>query len=561
MFRARVKSAFFATVLCAFGAGVCPGVPRQTPGVISGFVSVVGTRAPIAGAQVTVIKVAADGTSNTTPSIPSVNTDNAGAFGIRNLDPGSYRLTILADGYARQESARTIDVAAGQTVSGIAVNLTPAGTLTGRVVDARGHPLPGVVVWLYRRTYSATGEPSLRIVREASGARTNDLGEYRFYWLTPGRYYVSAQDTATSGTLSGGPADVFDVAVSRGSNEVHENYAETFFPGVSEQEKASAIDIRPDIETRDINLTLTRSKGYRVRGRVIDSSTGQPPAQIQMTGIGGSRSNNDVNGTFEFSNVLPGTYVLRASADTNSLQFLIGQTPVETPRGAERIVVRDADVEGVLIALSRPPVIQGRARTENDLPLQVTGPRVTLVPGDRDESLISGALPSATIRPDGTVDLAGFARGTFRIRMSSLPAGLYLKEASLDGVDVLNNLVPFARPGRLALVVSDRGGQLEGVVRDEQGRPVAGAQAVLIPQNRERSELYKRAITNPTGRFTLSGIPPGEYKIFGWEGLEEYAYFDPLVMARSENQGRPVRISESSRQSLELAVIPAGETP
>jgi len=56
----------------------------------------------------------------------------------------------------------------------------------------------------------------------------------------------------------------------------------------------------------------------------------------------------------------------------------------------------------------------------------------------------------------------------------------------------------------------------------------------------------------------MRGLAPGDYKLFAWEGLENYGYFDPDVMRRAEALGKPVHVGESSKLAVEGKIIPAG---
>ena len=81
-------------------------------------------------------------------------------------------------------------------------------------------------------------------------------------------------------------------------------------------------------------------------------------------------------------------------------------------------------------------------------------------------------------------------------------------------------------------------------------------EAVLIPdRRRDRTELYKTATTDETGHFTIRGIPPGDYKIFAWDGIE-FGYYDSDLVRLFEQKGTPVRIVESAKESLEVRIIP-----
>jgi hypothetical protein len=88
--------------------------------------------------------------------------------------------------------------------------------------------------------------------------------------------------------------------------------------------------------------------------------------------------------------------------------------------------------------------------------------------------------------------------------------------------------------------------------------PVAGVQAVLIPdRNRDRPELFKAATTDQTGHFTIRTIPPGDYKLFAWAALESFGYYDLDLVKKSESLGKPVHVIESSKQTMDIKVIPS----
>jgi hypothetical protein len=69
--------------------------------------------------------------------------------------------------------------------------------------------------------------------------------------------------------------------------------------------------------------------------------------------------------------------------------------------------------------------------------------------------------------------------------------------------------------------------------------------------------LYKTATTDQSGRFSMRGIAPGDYKLFAWEALENFGYFDPDVLRRSEALGKAVQLSEGSKLVAETRVISA----
>ena len=173
----------------------------RSRGTIEGVVVRAGSGEPLARAQVTLIRTAAEigelpagPNLASPPATPAVTTGADGKFALKNVEPGSYRIAVARNGYARQEygqrvfggQGRVITVAAGQAITSIAFQLTPAGTVSGVVQDSSGEALAGAQVQLLRSTYNSDGE---RTLQAAGGDRTNDRGEYRVYWITPGRYY------------------------------------------------------------------------------------------------------------------------------------------------------------------------------------------------------------------------------------------------------------------------------------------------------------------------------------------------------------------------------------
>ena len=92
---------------------------------------------------------------------------------------------------------------------------------------------------------------------------------------------------------------------------------------------------------------------------------------------------------------------------------------------------------------------------------------------------------------------------------------------------------------------------------NEQLQPVAGIQTVLIADRyRDQLDAYRTTVADSSGHFTFRGIAPGEYKIFAWEGIDDFAYFDPDFLRAFEQQGRPVSISEFSRETADVKLIP-----
>ena len=100
------------------------------------------------------------------------------------------------------------------------------------------------------------------------------------------------------------------------------------------------------------------------------------------------------------------------------------------------------------------------------------------------------------------------------------------------------------------------GGVLSGQVVNERREPVMNARAILAPKRRGRFDLYKAVLADEQGRFEMPGIAPGDYTVFVWELVQEDAWRDPRFLAFYEDLGKPVRIEEGRRNSLDVTPIP-----
>jgi Carboxypeptidase regulatory-like domain len=576
-------------VLALLQSPVSPAPPQDTRPAIQGFVVRAGTTEPLSNAQVTLIGVIASATGaqvsrGATSNTAQTVTDRSGRFEFRSIAPGSYRIAAARNGYARQEygqrafgtEGRVLTVVAGQPVETITIGLTPAGTVTGVVKDPSGELIAGLEIRLLQHVYGAYGQ---RTFVAAGSDRTDDRGEYRVFWVTPGRYYLVALPSASARAVA-------TFGVPAGANEVLENrFPPTYYPGTIDLSQASLIDVRPGEELTGIDVSVSRQALFRVRGRVVDPRTGQPPRTASVTivprgpavPVAAFRSASPYNpsdGTFELGDVAPGAYWVRtivtaASADSILTADAAGRTVAdiftESLMADRRVAqvavdVAGSDVDGLVIAVGAGVSIRGRLRVDGST-LAAVGNldrlQVTLRPA-------TTGTPSSTHRPvstDGVFRLDSVSPGDYVVTVQPLPPEYYVKEARLDQVDALEQPLVIAGPvpGTLDVLLSRASGRIDGTVVDSRGHGVSGVQAVLVPAQRLRwrFDLFRTAATDSTGRFSLSGIPPGDYSLFSWEALQAFAYFDEDVLRKSEAAATPVRIAESSTATVQVTMIPA----
>jgi hypothetical protein len=555
-----------STYLVLQSPAASPTAQQAAKSTIEGVVIRADSSEPIAGARVFILP--GNGITAAAPSFASSSqrpalTDNDGKFVLKDLEAGQYRLAAARNGYARLEYGQravgrigvVLNVLAGQSIRNVVISLQPAGLVTGRVTNDAGDPLAGIDVTLLRPTYNPGGARSFNAF---AATRTNDLGEYRLYWITPGRYYLGASSSRiSSGRLPNANELLDDV------------YGTTYYPNTLDPAAAVVIDVRPGGELSGIDFRMRLQQTYHVRGRVIDNRTGQPPRNAnvfivsrQFNGVFGPNSigpsYNAATGTFDLADVVPGSYWVRAMTSDN--------VPGPYSRNVAQIAidVSGSDVENLALTLVPGTSIAGHIQVEGSASLggieNFDKLRIVLTPLVPGTPIFPSDLPVP--KQDGSFTADSIAAGEYRIGVAGMPPDYYIKEARLGASDILQDgfSMPRLQSERFEILLSPNGGQIDGDVIDEHGNSVRGVQPVLIPdRDRDRRDLFRTTTTDQNGHFTMKGIPPGVYKIFAWEDVEPFAYFDPETLRRYEPQAKTVTVSDSSKLSVPVKVIPAGQ--
>jgi protocatechuate 3,4-dioxygenase beta subunit len=519
---------------------------------IQGSVTKAGGGQPLKGVRISFRRL--DGSQNPFGNVRTpVATDATGRFLVTGVDPGQYRISAERDGYIRQEygqrtttgSGTVISVAAGQRLE-LQFQMLPAGVISGRVSDERGEPAARGEIQAWAFQY-ADGKRSLS---QVANAQTNDIGEYRLFWLPPGEYLISvtvpdAGESATAnlsapptgaslavsefvtaiGAAGGLPQGLDGDALQRVA-QVFEGRepAQIYFPGTLDPDSAAPIKLGAAVEMRAIDFTLRSIRTVTVRGRVVapfplaqaggGGRQGGPFAlafgqgtQVSLSragarpgfaalGLGGTSVNAD--GSFEIRGVAAGSYNLTATA----------RPPDGQPYSARaRVEVGDADVSNVVITV-RPNISIRGSLAIDSAPQQfrMSQLRVSLVPADGPSigptavtaelggrgganivlPMIGGA--NADVAEDGAFTLQNVAAQEYRLLVTGLPAGTYLVAGRFGSADVLNGPFVPAENERnsLQLQLGSTPGRVSGIVRDAKGNPYAGALAALVPDESRR---------------------------------------------------------------------------
>ena len=529
-------------------------------------------------------------------------TGNNGEFVLENIQAGNYRLHVERDGYVDREygqisSSRpgtVLVLADAQEVRDVVVSMVPTGTIAGRIYDQDGEPIEGVNVQAMRYDYN-DGE---RVLNSASQARTNDLGEYRLYWLTPGEYRVSATFQARSRAAAniqmvvtangGGPggaslqgltdalrAEIGNLEVRLGGSAggpVDEIYVDTYYPGTHDPLASSPIQVAEGSEVRAVDFTVLPTRAVTVRGRVVGpyspdegfvptvsivpQNSALAPRRNSLRGRRArGRSSGGRDGTFELTGIAPGSYTIVATVRATGGRG--GRGAGEQPRlaGFADVQVGGQDIDNLVVAVRQSVPVMGRVLLEpGTSEIDVSRLRVRLEP--------MGSLPlggiNTRVEDDGTFTLDNVNQTWYRVSLTGLPEEAYVSAARVGASDALNSgILVTPDAGLLEFSIDGGGSRIEGAVALESTTAFTGAQVVLVPENAAREDLYEVASADQYGRFSMRGIAPGRYRLFAWEDAPSGAYRDPEFVRRYENFGEAVEVNRGALIQSQPRLIPA----
>jgi hypothetical protein len=506
---------------------------------ISGTVVDSITGMPLGKADIVAAKVGAESSGLSTQS------DAKGNFSMENLDPGQYRVFTTRNGYldayygAKRASrtGSTLSLTPGQKIEDLRIGLVPFGVIAGVVGDTDGEPIMTENVNIYRLVQGPGGTRMI----QAGNKQTDDLGQFRFVNLHPGKYYVSAVFQGWS-----------NVAVNAKKwNDRPEVRVTTFYPGTTDPAVAQTVEVGVGARVTGVDFTIVRSRLYKI-GVHVDTAPGFRGSTRLMYSVdglypAGPPYNANSNGDLEISGVPAGSYRLQVFAHEAENMFCSVSVPV---------VVERADLEGLRVAVGACPTAEGRVTVEGDAKgdakPELAGAIVDFEHGDRN----------AQLRADGSF-ATGLSPGPGNIDLSRITKekSLYVKSIRSGNQDVLRNgfVANASERVELEVVLASDGGKVDGTVSDKDDKPVAGATVVLIPNDpalRARLDYGRDATTDQAGHFEMKNIAPGDYKLFAWDDVEEGSWFDPDFLKDFEAKGQPVIVKVSDSQTVKLAVLP-----
>jgi hypothetical protein len=415
--------------------------------------------------------------------------------------------------------------------------MNPGGVISGRLTDSSSQPQSGVSIGAFKVTYTYGQR---RLIQAGKTATTNDRGEYRLFWLSPGEYYIQAQGPAGKG--------------AQASSIPALNY----YPGTFESSMAVPVRMQIGQEQSQINFSPIWPSGVTISGTVTNNIPGgvaRPNGQVNrnVTAIyvqqwnsnlfnqlllDPSRvmrpaTNNSNVSTFEIRNVPPGTY---------DVYFVFRQGPLVSDNAIGRAVIHvgTTDIPDIEVSIHSGVDLAGHVTITGNDPSYTASP-LSQMPRfyinsaeSLSPTLVGLASTVINIDRENRFVLNHINEGRYYIVGGSDWPDAYVSDLRLgshsfysEGSFEIGN----STPEPLEIVVNRNGGTIQGTVVDGQRHPIAGAEVSLVPDLLSRANhlLYRWASSAADGSFSLRGIAPGSYKLFAWQesvgGAEENSEF------------------------------------
>jgi len=397
----------------------------------------------------------------------------------------------------------------------VVITLYPPASIAGTVIDARGRPLEGVKVEARGWTENHASR-----IGSVEAPETNHQGQFLLTPLCPGQYLLSAS--------------MLDKRIRFDRKRDH-------------------IDVLPGVNITDVVFEVNLIKDLTISGHVRDAQ-GKPVADVNVSLFGpmlnglidsknGDLSNHTKtteDGAYEIGYLREGNYYVQV----RSTEY-VKQEQSEVPAGSK----------GIDFVLELPRTVSGQVvRSDTGTPLLTFEVGKMEASYDLETLQAMGYLSSSYFNFKTVYSING------RFEIEDCRGEVITVAAKGHGFAPATQMVslpPKGAPAEEVVLRLDPIVSVRGVVRDTEGKPIAGVQIFLnvmpMKSSRDRGGVPR---TNKDGVFTIKAIPKRAQTIYA--AHPKYA-LGMTVVTPSSSGTQPVEIILQQGGRLEGTVTRDGE--
>jgi hypothetical protein len=266
--------------------------------------------------------------------------------------------------------------------------------------------------------------------------------------------------------------------------------------------------------------------------------------------VGGARGVG-ADGSFELGNVEPGAYFLTAMRVLRRTDAF-GRVPVD---------VVGSDVSGIVVPLGGTLELSGMVRVEGREQASLGPVPVLLTPIEADPIL---GTSQGRLDAGGSFRIDGVLPGKYLIVFEDrLLRDYYVKSVRLGDQEVVDkglDLTQVRSGAAIDVLLSRQGASVTGFVRDG-GTPAPGRPLTLAPDppRPELSQRQRSAASDEKGRFNITGVAPGAYRLYAWVEPVTDVLADPDFLRRFEARATQVTVGEGESAQADATLIKPGD--
>lgn len=527
--------------------------PKATEAVpaIRGVVFQAGTQRPLAAAEVALFRMSAQDSQtlasmSKTEAAAKTSTGADGRFELRPDQFGSFGIRVTKEGWIPAGSPlkgtttfESVSISKDHPSRELKLSLAQPGGLTGSVTDEEsGQPVAGRALMAWQIVYHAG-----RRVGSPTVARTAEDGTFAFK-LPPGDYLIQIAPRIRG-------RERLQVRVGeRDRQQVDRDYEATYWPGKLELESAFPVTIGSGAVVSVGRLRVRTTPHYRVHASV--EATGCGPEDLAQIGLRSSlqatteRLGEVPCGTeFLVTGVEPGTYRLSAYVEKSG-------SPIS---GSASFTIKDKAAE-VSIPLARGVELEVRVVAPEGGKFDFKRVRLRLRPVDG-----IGPTSASLLGPpdaEGKFRIPSLEVGEHQIVVYGIGGayGYCVQEIHYNRVPVPDRILRVngqSMSHLLEIVVGDKPATISGTVGDADHR--ARRPHVLLAKWPVVGNVYNAVLTSAgdeDGRFQISGLSAGEYRILAVMAEDKDALDEPNVLERILARGEKIILSANGFQNVRL---------